>query len=31
AAIGLFKSAISLILVSLSYYLSYKFSNYRIF
>ncbi|KIL40716.1 protein lplB [Gordoniibacillus kamchatkensis] len=31
AAIGLFKSAVSLGLVSLSYYLAYKFSNYRIF
>ncbi|WP_051251479.1 ABC transporter permease [Paenibacillus harenae] len=31
AAIGLFKSAISVVLVSLSYYLAYRFSNYRIF
>ncbi|MCF2937974.1 ABC transporter permease subunit [Paenibacillus alkaliterrae] len=30
-AVGLFKSGISLALVSLSYYLAYKFSNYRIF
>lgn len=31
AAVGLFKSAVSLVLVSLSYYLAYKFSDYRIF
>jgi putative aldouronate transport system permease protein len=31
AAVGLFKSLISLVLVSLSYYLAYRFSNYRIF
>ncbi|MFK7691936.1 ABC transporter permease [Paenibacillus sp. HJGM_3] len=31
AAIGLFKSGVSLFLVSLSYYLAYRFSNYRIF
>lgn len=31
AAVGLFKSGISLVLVSLSYYLAYRFSNYRIF
>lgn len=31
AAVGLFKSGISLILVSVSYYLAYKFSDYRIF
>lgn len=31
AAVGLFKSGISVGLVSLSYYLAYKFSNYRIF
>lgn len=31
AAIGLFKSVISVALVSVSYYLAYKFSNYRIF
>jgi putative aldouronate transport system permease protein len=31
AAIGLFKSVISLFLVSLSYYLAYRFSRYRIF
>lgn len=30
-AIGLFKSMISLIFVSASYYLAYKFSDYRIF
>ncbi|BBH19023.1 sugar ABC transporter permease [Paenibacillus baekrokdamisoli] len=30
-AIGLFKSVISLGLVSLSYFLAYRFSNYRIF
>lgn len=31
AAVGLFKSLISLILVSLSYYLAYEYSDYRIF
>nr|WP_026010966.1 ABC transporter permease subunit [Paenibacillus sp. OSY-SE] len=31
AAMGLFKSAISLLLVSVSYYMAYRFSNYRIF
>lgn len=31
AAIGLFKSGVSFILVSLSYYLAYKHSDYRIF
>jgi putative aldouronate transport system permease protein len=31
AAIGLFKSAISLILVGLSYYAAYRYSDYRIF
>lgn len=31
AAVGLFKSVISLGLVSFSYYLAYKLSNYRIF
>lgn len=31
AAIGLFKSAISLALVGISYFLAYRFSNYRIF
>lgn len=31
AAVGLFKSMVSLILVSLSYYLAYKYSDYRIF
>ncbi len=31
AAIGVFKSAISASLVGISYYLAYKFSNYRIF
>ena len=31
AAVGLFKSAVSLVLVSLSYYLAYKYSDYRIF
>ena len=30
-AIGLFKSAVSLILISVSYYLAYRFANYRIF
>jgi putative aldouronate transport system permease protein len=31
AAIGVFKSAISLVLVSVSYFLAYRFANYRIF
>jgi putative aldouronate transport system permease protein len=31
AAVGLFKSAVSVVLVGLSYYLAYKYSNYRIF
>ncbi|NKI24728.1 sugar ABC transporter permease [Paenibacillus dendritiformis] len=31
AAFGLFKSVISVILVSISYYLAYRFTNYRIF
>lgn len=31
AAVGLFKSAISLVLVSLTYYVAYKYNNYRIF
>jgi len=31
AAIGLFKSAVSTILVSAAYYLAYKFADYRIF
>lgn len=31
AAVGLFKSIVSLVLVSLSYYLAYKYSDYRIF
>lgn len=31
AAVGLFKSAVSFILVSSSYFLAYKFSDYRIF
>ncbi len=31
AAVGLFKSAISFVLVSLSYFLAYKFNDYRIF
>lgn len=30
-AIGLFKSAVSLVLISMSYYLAYRFANYRIF
>lgn len=30
-AIGLFKSAVSLVLVSVSYYLAYKYADYRIF
>lgn len=31
AAIGLFKSAVSLLLVSGTYYLAYRYSNYKIF
>lgn len=31
AAFGLFKSVVSVILVSVSYYLAYRFTNYRIF
>jgi putative aldouronate transport system permease protein len=31
AAVGLFKSLVSLVLVSLSYYLAYEYSDYRIF
>ncbi|GIP30300.1 protein LplB [Paenibacillus sp. J23TS9] len=31
AAVGLFKSVISLVLVSVTYYAAYKFNNYRIF
>jgi len=31
AAVGLFKSAISLVLVSVTYYAAFKFNNYRIF
>lgn len=31
AAVGIFKSAISLLLISLSYYLAYRLANYRIF
>lgn len=31
AAVGLFKSAISLVLVSVTYYAAYKYNNYRIF
>lgn len=31
AALGLFKSAVSLVLVGISYYSAYKFSDYRIF
>ncbi|MEC0243806.1 ABC transporter permease subunit [Paenibacillus dokdonensis] len=31
AAVGLFKSVISLVLVSVTYYGAYKFNNYRIF
>ncbi|NOU75472.1 ABC transporter permease subunit [Paenibacillus sp. LMG 31458] len=31
AAVGLFKSVISLVLVSLTYYAAYKYNNYRIF
>jgi len=30
-AVGLFKSFVALILISVSYYLAYKFANYRIF
>lgn len=30
-AVGLFKSAVSMILVSLSYWMAYKFANYEIF
>ncbi|WP_238357858.1 ABC transporter permease [Cohnella zeiphila] len=30
-AVGLFKSVISLVLISLSYFLAYRFANYRIF
>lgn len=30
-AVGLFKSVVSLVFVSLSYYLAYRFANYRIF
>ncbi|GAB6988556.1 ABC transporter permease [Paenibacillus pini] len=31
AAVGLFKSVISLVLVSVTYYAAYKYNNYRIF
>ncbi|WP_424991982.1 ABC transporter permease [Paenibacillus castaneae] len=31
AAVGLFKSMVSLVMVSLSYYLAYRLANYRIF
>lgn len=31
AAFGLFKSVVSVLLVSVSYYLAYRFTNYRIF
>ncbi len=31
AAVGLFKSSVSLVLVSISYYLAYKFGDYKIF
>ena len=31
AAVGLFKSLISLVMVSLSYFLAYRLANYRIF
>lgn len=31
AAVGLFKSVISLVLVSVSYFMAYRFSNHRIF
>ncbi|MDF2650519.1 MAG: binding-protein-dependent transport system inner rane component [Paenibacillus sp.] len=30
-AVGLFKSVVSLFLISISYYLAYRFANYRIF
>lgn len=30
-AVGLFKSVISLVLISLSYFMAYRFANYRIF
>jgi putative aldouronate transport system permease protein len=30
-AVGLFKSVVSLTFISLSYYLAYRFANYRIF
>ncbi|MFE5320592.1 ABC transporter permease [Paenibacillus sp. NPDC056579] len=30
-AVGLFKSVVSLVLISVSYYLAYRFANYRIF
>lgn len=30
-AIGLFKSVVSLVLISVSYFIAYKFANYRIF
>ena len=30
-AVGLFQSAVALILISASYYLAYRFANYRIF
>ena len=30
-AIGLFKSSVSLVLISVSYFLAYRFANYRIF
>lgn len=30
-AVGLFKSTVSLFLISISYYLAYRFANYRIF
>lgn len=30
-AVGLFKSAVSIVLISISYYLAYKLANYRIF
>ena len=30
-AIGLFKSAVSMVLISVSYWLAYRFANYRIF
>jgi putative aldouronate transport system permease protein len=31
AAVGLFKSVVSMIFIILSYYLAYRFANYRIF